>query len=211
MRHLRYGLARSHCRFRGRCSEVKRLRRRLALGGAGLAALLVAALGWAAWLQFTGNLHEVRRGELYRSAQLSPDQLAELIDRDGIASILNLRGRNETDDWWSAETAMARQKGVVHADFAMSASTMPTPERLAELVALMRSLPKPILIHCHAGSDRTGLAAALYLAAIDGDDEETAEAQLSFRFGHVGLPFSQAWPMDQIWERLEASLGFEGS
>jgi len=190
---------------------VKRWRWRLALAGTGLAALLVAALGWAAWLQVTGNVHEVRRGELYRSAQLAPDQLARVIDREHIASILNLRGRSETDDWWIAETAMARQKGTVHADFAMSASAMPPPERLAALVALMRSLPKPILIHCHAGSDRTGLAAALYLAAIDGDDEETAEAQLSFRFGHVGLPFSQAWPMDQTWERLEASLGFEGS
>ncbi|WP_392664365.1 tyrosine-protein phosphatase [Amaricoccus sp. B4] len=190
---------------------MKRLRWRLALAGTGLAALLVAALGWAAWLQVTGNVHEVRRGELYRSAQLAPDQLARVIDRERIASILNLRGRSETEDWWIAETAMARQKGPVHADFAMSASAVPPPERLAELVALMRSLPKPILIHCHAGSDRTGLAAALYLAAIDGDDEETAEAQLSFRFGHVALPFSQAWPMDQTWERLEASLGFEGS
>ena len=39
--------------------------------------------------------------------------------------------------------------------------------------------------------------------------EKRAEGQISFRYGHVGLPFTAAWPMDQSWEALEPSLGFE--
>ena len=50
---------------------------------------------------------------------------------------------------------------------------------------------------------------SLYLAAISGADEETAEGQLSLWFGHFAVPaLSDAWPMDQSWEQLEPGLGF---
>lgn len=72
----------------------------------------------------------------------------------------------------------------------------------------MRSLPKPMLIRCRHGSDRTGLATALYLAALTGASETGAEDQLSSRFGHFAVSYlSGAWPMDEGRERLEASLG----
>lgn len=39
-------------------------------------------------------------------------------------------------------------------------------------------------------------------------DEETAEKQLSIRFGHVGIPFlSPAFAMDESWEALEEAFG----
>ena len=83
---------------------------------------------------------------------------------------------------------------------------------IVRLVALMRDAPKPLLIHCRAGADRSGLAASLYLAAIDGAGEERAEAQLSFRFGHIGIPWlSETYAMDETWEALETWLGFGGS
>nr|WP_234894951.1 tyrosine-protein phosphatase [Sinorhizobium meliloti] len=56
----------------------------------------------------------------------------------------------------------------------------------------MQTAPKPILIHCQAGADRTGLAAMLYLQQIAGIDEEISERQLSVRYGHIGLPYISA-------------------
>ena len=171
--------------------------------------LLSGAGAWAAWLQVSGNVHAVRAGEVYRSAQLSPDQLTDVVDRYDIKSILNLRGRNESHGWWIAETAIAERYGIVHADLGFSARRIPDDVKLARLLELMRDLPKPLLIHCHGGADRTGLASALYLAAIAGEGERVAEGQLSFRFGHVGLPLSEAWPMDETWEHMEQVLGLE--
>ena len=71
---------------------------------------------------------------------------------------------------------------------------------------------KPLLIHCQSGADRSGPAAALYLAAIARHGEAAAEDQLSIRYGHIGLPHvSSAYAMGRTWETLERWLGFAGS
>jgi hypothetical protein len=39
-------------------------------------------------------------------------------------------------------------------------------------------------------------------------DEETAEEQLSLRFGHIAIPYlSSAYAMDENWENLEKTFG----
>ena len=53
------------------------------------------------------------------------------------------------------------------------------------LISHMQTMPKPVLIHCKSGADRTGLAAALYLLVIEGQPIEVAKRQLSFRYIHV--------------------------
>jgi protein tyrosine/serine phosphatase len=80
-----------------------------------------------------------------------------------------------------------------------------------QLIAVMRDAPKPLLIHCQAGADRTGLASALYLAAIAGKSEQVAEGQLSLRYGHIPYSFSRAFPMDETFEKMEPLLGFGNS
>ena len=73
-----------------------------------------------------------------------------------------------------------------------------------QLVAIMRDAPKPILIHCKAGADRTGLATALYLSRVALLSEKEAESQLSIRYGHVGIPYlSATYAMDRTWENAE--------
>ena len=105
--------------------------------------------------------------------------------------------------------AESARLGLVHADFALSASREVTNVEAVQLIALMRTLPKPLLIHCQHGSDRTGLLAALYLAAIKGEDAETADQQLSLYYGHFAVPYlSAAYPMDESWDRLEVALKF---
>jgi len=71
----------------------------------------------------------------------------------------------------------------------------------------MKGAQKPILIHCREGADRTGLASALYLAAIKKAGEAVAEGQLSIRYGHISLPFIPEYAMDRAFETLEPSLG----
>ena len=180
-----------------------------------LAAALVAVTGLALHLAIihgSGNLAEVRPGELFRSAQPDAAMLARLKDGPGLASVLNLRGAAPGAAWYGEETAASAALGLVHADFAMSASRDVSRPEAEALVALMRALPKPLLIHCRQGSDRTGLAVALYLAAIAGASEAEAEAGLSLRYGHFAVPvLSDAWPMDRSFEALEPWLGYSDS
>lgn len=170
------------------------------------AAPCLAALHLAA-LQIGGNFHPVIDGIAYRSAQPSGDDLARWTAQAGLRSVINLRGSHPGTGWYDAEIGQSAQLGLAHYDFGMSAGQTLTQARAAQLVALLQAAPKPVLIHCKSGADRTGLAAALLVAALDGD-ERAAEAQISFRYGHIALPHTAAWPMDQSWESLEGWLGY---
>ena len=175
-----------------------------------LALQVVAGMacgGWAAWLRHSGNLHAVLAGEVYRSAQPSATQLTAWTVAHGFRSVLNLRGTSGVD-WYRTKRATAERLNLQQADFAMRDSKVLEPDQAAALIALLDRLPKPVLIHCKAGADRTGLAAALYLSG-KGHAEAQAEAQISFRYGHVSLPVSAAWPMDQSWEAMEPSFGYD--
>jgi protein tyrosine/serine phosphatase len=168
-----------------------------------IALVLGSLAAYAGVLQLYGNFHTVIAGELYRSAQPTSAQLERYVRDHGIETVINLRGEN-TADWYKQEIATSEKLGVKRIDFRMSASEELNPERAAELVALMKSAPKPILIHCQAGADRSGLASALYSRWVAQKGENFAEGQLSFFYGHVGLPYvSRAWPMDESWEKLE--------
>ncbi|HUG61512.1 MAG TPA: tyrosine-protein phosphatase [Methylomirabilota bacterium] len=176
-----------------------------------VASIAAAAYGWAGFLALSGNAHVVIPGELYRSAQLSAPSLETFIEREGIRTVVNLKGARPGKPWYDAERRVAETAGVQLVDFEWRAQDEVPPADVAAFIETMRTLAKPILIHCHAGADRTGLAVALYLAGVTGADEETAEAQLSFWYGHVGLPFTAAWPMDLTFEREEAGLGYQDS
>jgi protein tyrosine/serine phosphatase len=173
---------------------------------------LVVLLGiYVGWVHFSGNFHPVLAGELYRSAQPTPERIAAYKSDYGIATIINLRGANPSRSWYRDEVAASRRLGIKHLDFRMSARHVLAQEKAAELISIMKTAQKPILIHCQAGADRTGLAAAIYLAAT-GHEEADAEAQLSWKFGHLGIPIlSKTHAMDTTFERLEPWLGFPRS
>ncbi|YCI06111.1 tyrosine-protein phosphatase (plasmid) [Ensifer sp. D2-11] len=173
-------------------------------GSAGAAALIFG--GYLGALQLTGNFHEVLPGQLYRSAQPSAADIAGYARHFGIKTIVNLRGQSK-EAWYRQEVGAANRAGIAHFDFRLSASKRVSPHQARHLIALLHHAPKPILIHCQAGADRTGLAAVLYLKQIAGIDEETSERQLSARYGHIGIPYiSAAFAMDESWEELETVL-----
>lgn len=174
-----------------------------------IAASLLAAVGtsfgaYAAYLQVVGNFHTVIDGEVYRSAQPTTAELNAYVKEHGIKTVINLRGSSNDSSWYRDEIKTSQELGVKHIDFRMSASQVLSPERIDEITAIMASAPKPILIHCQSGSDRTGLVSAIYAYRIAGETEDAAEGQLSFYYGHVGIPvISSAWAMDKSWETLE--------
>lgn len=169
---------------------------------------VIAAGVYLGGIQLTGNFHEVMPGQLYRSNQPSASQIARYSGEYGIKTIINLRGVGETDEWYQEEKTAADHLGLVHIDFPMSASKQLTMAESNKLIEIMRDAPKPILIHCRSGSDRTGLASVIYLNRIAGVDEAVAENQLSIRFGHIGIPYlSRTYAMDETWEKLETAFG----
>ena len=69
---------------------------------------------------------------------------------------------------------------------------------MARISALLRSAPKPVLIHCQSGADRSGLVAALYEYTIAARPLEEAQEQLSLLFGHFPYLWSRTGAMDEV-------------
>ena len=77
-------------------------------------------------------------GALYRSARPTTFDIARYQKTYGIKTIINLRGENRGSPWYDAEFAKAKQLGITHVDFRMSARRELTQEEAANLIGISR-------------------------------------------------------------------------
>jgi protein tyrosine/serine phosphatase len=174
---------------------IRRLLLLLLLAGLALGAFVLSVIAHH-------NFHIVSPGLVYRSAQMNAGALATVIPEYGIKSILNLRGAAEGKDWYAAEINTSRRLGVQHYDYALSAGRELKDDEMDQILATIRSAPKPILIHCKAGADRSGLVGALYLYSVEGQPAQSAQSQLAVFYGHVPhLLWSDTIAMDNSFWR----------
>lgn len=159
--------------------------------------MLAAARLW--YLEEQGNFHPITPGEAYRSAQLDKDELEYDIRKFKIRSIINLTGKDVGEPLYREEIATCREMKVRHYDLGISAGKTPSSHDIEKLLQLFRNAPRPVLIHCRAGADRSGLAAALWKVVIDGVPKSVAGEQLSIRFGH--LPFGPTQVLDAFLKK----------
>jgi len=160
---------------------------------------VLAGAVYAMFVAGQGNFHQITEGQAYRSAQLDGDELKYCINKYGIKSILNLRGKDPEEKWYAEEKKISSEYGVRHYDLALSAYREPTGEETRILTELIKSAPRPVLIHCQAGADRTGLASAMWKVIVDNDSKAEAAGQLSVLYGH--MPFGPASAMDDFFEK----------
>jgi protein tyrosine/serine phosphatase len=174
-----------------------KLRRTLQVLLVAVAVPIASFGGYCGALIYSGNLHAVTDGVLYRSAQLSKEQFAASIRQYHVKSVLNLRGAHPHEAWWEDEVAATQENGAAHYDIALSSKRFVGEEQAERVLALIRDAPKPLLIHCRSGADRTGLVAALYRYAVEHADPAEADKQLSIAYGHFPYLTSKSGAMDQ--------------
>jgi protein tyrosine/serine phosphatase len=169
---------------------------------------LTAGSAGAYWgvIQYDGNFHAVEEGALYRSAQLNKDELQRAVREHGIRAILNLRGAHSGEAWYDDEIAVANALGVAHYDYGLSAHRFVSNNQIIDLLGIMRGAPKPLLVHCKSGADRSGLVAALYRLVIEGKSATEADAQLTIVYGHFPYLTSRTSAMDEsFWAFVNRS------
>lgn len=143
------------------------------------------------------NFHWIAPNEVARSSQAYAGFLGPFLRRHGVRAVLNLRGRNPHWRWWRSEKRVCDRLGIVHSDIALSSKNLPKQSTLLALLDAFETLPRPILMKCSGGQDRTSFTAALYLLHVGGWNVfEEAMSQLS------GWPYLH-WPRrNQRWLRL---------
>ncbi len=144
------------------------MRRRNVLLPAALAALACCAAGcgprpesWAEPLERPGlpNLHRVSK-TLYRSAQPRAAGFAEM-KKLGVRTVINLR-TSDSDREHIAGTKMAYER------IPFRSRPMKDEHVIRFLKLVTDAKRQPVLVHCRAGADRTGVMCAVYRVVVQG-------------------------------------------
>ena len=178
--------------------------RLLRICGWTLLAVVGLPLSFYGFLHSNHNQHEVVPGLLYRSAQLPAGEFVSLAKQTGLRTVINLRGENVGREWYDDQYRAAQELGVGFLNYRMSAYRELTVAQMTELAQMLRDAPKPLLIHCGSGSDRSGLACALLLLEA-GHPPEAVAHQLSLRFGHFPYLWSRSGAMDNSLKAYQES------
>ncbi len=139
--------------------------------------------------------------QVYRSAQLSKRDFEHYIPRYHIKSVINLRGSNPGQPWYDDEMKAMKDTGTVHYDLAMPVRGTLSAEQLRALVNILNQAPRPVLIHCRHGIDRTGFASSIVIILSGEPSLWKAKLQDSYLYfavdsrtiGHSVLPAYEAW------------------
>jgi protein tyrosine phosphatase (PTP) superfamily phosphohydrolase (DUF442 family) len=175
------------------------------LAGAGA----IAGVSLEAARVFAGsNEHTVIPGKVYRSAQPTQEKLQRVIAEKKIRTVINLRGCCPTMPWYLAEAWATHATGVSQEDITLSAKRYPHPGEIGRLIEVFDRTDYPVLIHCAAGADRTGLASAIALLLLSNAELAAARRQLWPRYGHfaIGRPARLDEFLD-YYENWLAALG----
>jgi hypothetical protein len=166
------------------------------------------ARAWLALLGLTraagcSNFHPIEVGRVYRSAQPGAAVMQVWIDQCDIKTVLQLRGGKPDAD----HLGVVEREGVVVVRVPLSARVFPSRAQLVAIWDAFASAEYPMLIHCRAGADRTGLAAAIYVLQRTGDLER-ARAQLALWYGHTGDGTARLDRVFEMYGRWHGRMDF---
>jgi tyrosine-protein phosphatase SIW14 len=136
---------------------------------------------------------------VYRSEQPNREGFVEIRDH-GIRTVLNLRAHH-------SDEAMASSLNLTLVSVPMTARRFTEDDVIAALKAI-QSAPKPVLIHCRYGADRTGVVSAMYRIVFQGWTRKKALEELlgggfGFHLQYKNIPrFIREIDLDRIKKEL---------
>ena len=149
--------------------------------------IAAVAATWITWHKvvrhevIAENFGVVDPERVFRSAQLTPRMLRDVIATHDIRTIIALNG----DDRESAREAdVARALGVQRYTYNLIGDGTGDPRAYADVVRLMSDpANQPVLVHCAAGAQRTTTAALLYRHFVHGEAFADTYPEM-FRYDH---------------------------
>ena len=143
----------------------KRTTRRLIVALAALVVLSAIATGVFYYVKtlYPRRFEEVVPGCLYRGGQPTPAQLERIVREKGIKTLVNLRHEDRwlNDPKCIFEREYAEKHGLKFVGLALTLP--PTEEQVRQALDLIDDEKNwPVLFHCSAGIERSGIIIAIY-------------------------------------------------
>jgi protein tyrosine phosphatase (PTP) superfamily phosphohydrolase (DUF442 family) len=146
---------------------------------AGLSLLLSGFYASTRWL--SSNFGTVIEGKVYRSAQPRVDQLEQWVGELDLRTVINLRSNRG----YESEAATARGLGIEYAHLPITDGHLPKRLDVLRIIETLESSELPMLIHCRACADRTGVLSVLAAMAVGGQTYRVARSHLNLRHLHL--------------------------
>ena len=138
---------------------------------------------WSHWMQ--SNLHPLDPPHAWRIARgsSSAGKFSRTLQRLNIRCAIDLRRALSSDG--AAASIDFSGLGIEYHNLHLRSSDLPHPDSLQRFVQLLDEAPRPLLLYCKRGKDKTGFASALYRHLVVGEPLDVAWQQLRFiPFGH---------------------------
>ncbi|MGD9693035.1 MAG: tyrosine-protein phosphatase [Phycisphaerales bacterium] len=139
-----------------------------------VASLLSAALAaglvvWQPWKPSLKNFGTVTQGKIYRMGRTTPAGLERLVREKQIKTVIDFGSDPEGTPEDTREAETCRALGVDRVVLRLEGDGTGDPNRYVEALRVMTDPSRqPVLVHCGAGSQRTGAATILYRHFIEG-------------------------------------------
>jgi len=152
-----------------------------------IAALIAASvLVWETSAEpnlFPKNFGVVAEGELYRAGELTPRATRTVVERHRIGLIIDLGAHELGSVEERRAQATADALAVQRVRIPLFGDATGDPNRYAEVLRLIAETDTPVLVHCAAGTQRTGCLVGLYRSINQGwTDEKILHEAESFRW-----------------------------
>ena len=137
------------------------------------------------------NFGVVEAGEIYRSGRLTPRMFRKVVGENNIRTVLDLGAYVPGSPEDLREQQLAEELGAERYRFYLDGDGTGNPNYYVQALRLMSDPEaQPILIHCAAGAQRTGVIVLLYRHIIQGQDLAQAYPE-SFQYKHK----PDEWPL----------------
>jgi len=145
------------------------------------------------------NFHEIAKG-VFRSSQPTMWQLEKLTREYNLTTVVNLKDAQRDNPYFHFEEEKCEELGLKLINVNISSRGFPTYEKLLNYKKIIETMEKPVLIHCKAGADRTGIFCTLYQYFYEKRDIEDTDQLKLFPYGH--FRYSNAGKGDYYFEEF---------
>jgi hypothetical protein len=149
-------------------------------------SLLPTAVGLSWWSQNKYDYIPKRwgvvvPGKIYRSGQLTAPMLEKIASEQRIAAIVDLQLNDLQDELLQGEVQFAARHNIRHFRFGLGGDGTGDRDRYVNAVDVVIKSARtnqPVLVHCGAGTQRTGGIIACYRLLEEGADPQEVVAEL---------------------------------
>jgi protein tyrosine/serine phosphatase len=120
-------------------------------------------------------------GKIYRSGQLTPRMLRKTVEKHGITTIVDLQLNDLEDELVQGEVRYAAEQGIRHFRFGLGGDGTGDVDRYVNAVDVVIQCARkndPVLVHCAAGTQRTGGIVACYRILEESADASAVVSEL---------------------------------